>query len=79
MERITRPDVVLFLCQVLLIFIVVCVCLINLTFQWGDQNLWSLVLTGCMGYIMPNPKIKLKSGKITEEADEITENQSVTA
>ena len=61
----TQPDVVLFIFQVILIFVVVCVSLINLTLQWGNQNLWTVVLTGSLGYIMPNPKLKLSNGSVS--------------
>lgn len=57
-SSITRPDIVLFTVQVLIVFIVVCTSLVNLTFNYGNQNLWTVVLTGTLGYVMPNPKIK---------------------
>lgn len=56
--NINKPDMLLFTFQVVLIFIVVCVSLLNLTFQWGNLNLWTVILTGSLGYIMPNPKLK---------------------
>ena len=62
-----KPDVMLFGFQVVLIFIVVCVSLINLTFQWGNLNLWTVILTGSMGYIMPNPKLKTDTEKVLTE------------
>jgi hypothetical protein len=58
-KKINRPDVILFIVQVMLIFIVVCFSLINLTFEWGNVNLWTVLLTSLLGYIMPNPKIKV--------------------
>ena len=64
-STLTQPDVVLFIFQVILIFVVVCVSLINLTLQWGNQNLWTVVLTGSLGYIMPNPKLKLSNGSVS--------------
>jgi hypothetical protein len=51
-------DVVLFIVQVFLIVVLVCVCLVNLTLGIGNQNLWIVILTGSLGYIMPNPKLK---------------------
>lgn len=54
----SKPDVLLFFFQVALIFIVVCVSLLNLTYQWGNVNMWTVILTGSLGYIMPNPKLK---------------------
>jgi hypothetical protein len=62
-----KPDVMLFAFQVLLIFIVVCVSLLNLTLQWGNLNLWTVILTGSLGYIMPNPKLKADIEKIEVE------------
>jgi len=59
-----KPDVILFTAQVFLIFIVVCVSLINLTFGWGNVNLWTVLLTSLLGYIMPNPKLKVINGSI---------------
>lgn len=52
------PDVVLFTFQITLIFVVACVSLLNLTLEWGNQNLWTVILTSCLGYIMPSPKLK---------------------
>ena len=51
-------EMVLFACQMLIIFTVVIVSLINLTFEWGSKNLWIILLTSCLGYILPNPKLK---------------------
>jgi hypothetical protein len=68
-----KPDVILFAFQVFLIFIVVCVSLMNLSLQWGNQNLWTVVLTGSLGYIMPNPKLKLSNGSVI-----VNELKSVT-
>jgi hypothetical protein len=58
------PDAVLFICQVVVIFIVVCVSLLNLSLQWGNQQLWTVILTSCLGYIMPNPRLKLVDKEI---------------
>jgi hypothetical protein len=63
--KFPKPDVVLFTFQVLLIFVVVCVSLMNLSLQWGNQNLWTVVLTGSLGYIMPNPKLKISNGSVS--------------
>lgn len=60
-----KPDVVLFICQISIIFIVVCVCLLNLSLQLGSQNFWRLVLMSVLGYIMPTPNFKLSKGSET--------------
>jgi hypothetical protein len=54
-----NPKNILFLFQILIIFIVITSSLINLTYQWGSQKLWLILLTGTLGYLMPNPKIYL--------------------
>ena len=68
---ISKPDVLLFTFQVILIFIVVCVSLLNLTFQWGNLNLWTVILTGSLGYIMPNPKLRADIERLGVEAKRI--------
>lgn len=67
--QLNKPDVLLFTFQVILIFIVVCTSLLNLTFQWGNLNLWTVILTGSLGYIMPNPKLKADIQKIAIEEE----------
>ena len=69
-----KPDVVLFTFQVSLIFIVACVSLHNLTLQWGNQNLWMMILTSSLGYIMPNPRIKTSNNTI--KLNDTTSNSS---
>jgi hypothetical protein len=61
---ICKADLILFVVQVSIIFMVTLFSLINLTYQWGNQNLWTVVLTSSLGYIMPNPKIKISDGNI---------------
>lgn len=56
-RKYSSPEVTLFLFQVLLIFIVVCVCLLNLTMEWGNQNLWMIILTALMGVMTPTPDL----------------------
>jgi len=66
-QSFKRADLVLFAVQVVLIFIVVCVSLINLTFEWGKSDLWTVLLTSLLGYIMPNPKLKLMNSSIEDD------------
>lgn len=53
-------DHLLFLVQVLVILIVVITSIVNLTIENGNLNLWTALLSSCLGYILPNPKIKLE-------------------
>jgi hypothetical protein len=57
-QRFPKSEVVFFT-QIILIYIV-CVCsLVNLSL--GNKNqLWTILLTSCLGYLMPNPSLKRK-------------------
>ena len=57
-DKIPKSEVVFFV-QVILIYIVVIVSIVNITL--GDrQELWIILLTSCLGYLMPSPTLKLK-------------------
>ena len=49
---------IMYLSQIVMIFIVMITSLYNLTNSVGDSSLWTALLTSCLGYILPNPKIK---------------------
>ncbi len=55
--RVPRSELVFF-SQVIILYVVVCLCLFNLTTGRGDSNLWSALLSGSLGYLLPNPTIK---------------------
>lgn len=56
--RVVPRSEIVFFSQVIIIYVVACVCLFNLTSGRGDSNLWSALLSGCLGYLLPNPTIK---------------------
>lgn len=58
-NSVAASELFLFSTQVIAILLVIVVSLINLTFEWGNQNLWTLLLTASLGYIMPNPKMDI--------------------
>ena len=55
-RRVPRSEIV-FLCQMILIYVVVGVSLYNLTRADGPDNLWVALLGSCLGYVLPNPSI----------------------
>ena len=63
----TRPDVILFSIQVFVIVLVVIASLINLTYYKENINLWTMILTSCLGYIMPNPRFKVLKEEVKQE------------
>jgi hypothetical protein len=60
-KLLPRPEVV-FICQMLIIYVVIGVSLFNLTRGGAgdahDGKLWVALLSSCLGYILPNPKIE---------------------
>lgn len=73
-KSLPSSELLLFSFQIVIIFIVVCASLINLTFQWGNQNLWTIILTSSLGYIMPNPKLNLTNSKKEMTVNETAES-----
>ena len=59
-NSVCKADLILFTVQVAIIFIVVCTSLLNLSLGYSNQNLWTVVLTSSLGYVMPNPKLKIE-------------------
>lgn len=52
-------NLILFIFQMLIILIVVCMSIYNLTFNTGDTSMWTALLSSSIGYILPNPKLKI--------------------
>ena len=48
---------IVFFTQVILIYIVIGVSLVNLSIG-RTEDLWILLLCSCLGYILPNPSLK---------------------
>lgn len=55
-RRLPKAEIVFF-CQVILIYIVVVTCIANLTLNVGKSHLWTSLLSGCLGYLLPNPTL----------------------
>jgi hypothetical protein len=52
---------IVYFSQVLLIFIVVCTAIVNLTLYKDDEasgKLWTALLSSSIGYLLPNPSLK---------------------
>ena len=54
----TTQSHIVFICQMVLIYIVILTCILNLSLKNGDSNLWTALLSSCLGYILPAPSIK---------------------
>ena len=42
----------------MIIYIVVVTCIVNLSIDNGNSNLWTALLSSCLGYMLPNPRLK---------------------
>lgn len=52
-----RSEIVFFV-QVVLVYIVVIVSIVNLTIGGADDKLWIALLSSSIGYILPSPSLK---------------------
>lgn len=49
---------VVFFSQIFILYVVIITCLINLSLQNGDVELWCSFLSASIGYLLPNPSLK---------------------
>ena len=56
-KRVRKPEVV-FICQVIILYIVIITCIINLSLKNGTSELWVSLLSYSLGCLLPSPKIK---------------------
>ena len=56
-KKIQKPEIV-FIFQVIIFYIVIITCIINLSLKNGTSELWVSLLSYSLGCILPSPKIK---------------------
>jgi hypothetical protein len=56
-RRMPKTEIVFF-CQIVIIYVVVVTCIINLSIGNSDSNLWTALLSSCLGYLLPQPSMK---------------------
>lgn len=64
-KKIPKTEIV-YLSQVIIIYMVIITCILNLSLKNGDSNLWTALLSSSIGYILPAPKIKVPHGGTVE-------------
>lgn len=72
-----RKQEVIYFCQIGVIFTVIVACIINLSLGTGHESLWSSMLSGVIGYILPAPKIRKRKnvGGGVETNKEVAEEE----
>lgn len=56
-RRVPRAELV-FCCQMAVIFSVIIASICNLSTGSTRSELWTALLSSCLGYILPNPRLK---------------------
>ena len=54
--KVPKSEIVFF-CQIIILYTVIIVSIYNLTRE-KETNLWISLLSSCLGYILPAPKLK---------------------
>lgn len=44
--------------QIIVLYVVIITCILNLSLHNGDSNLWVALLSSSLGYMLPNPRLK---------------------
>lgn len=52
-----------FISQIIIICVIIVVSLINLCLQRPDRELWLMLLSSSLGYILPSPALKFNKNK----------------
>ena len=55
--HVPRAEIVYF-CQMLIVYIIIITSVVNLSLKNGSSELWISLLSSCIGYALPNPKLK---------------------
>jgi hypothetical protein len=55
--RVPQAEIVYF-CQMIIVYIIIITSIINLSLQNGASELWISLLSSCIGYALPSPKLK---------------------
>lgn len=64
-RRVPKQEAVFF-SQIILIYAVVITCILNLSLTRENSNLWTALLSSCLGYILPSPSIKTAPQRFKE-------------
>jgi len=58
-RHVPKTEIVFF-SQVIILYIVIITCIVNLSRGSPDSNLWTALLSSSLGYLLPNPSMKRK-------------------
>ncbi len=55
-NRTTHRQIIYY-CQIVVIYIIIITCLLNLSLSNDKDCVWSTLLSACIGYLLPPPKL----------------------
>ena len=55
---------IVFFSQIIVVYIVIITCIINLSLQNGPHDLWIALMSSSLGYILPSPAITNRNKRI---------------
>ena len=58
-SRMPKTELVFF-SQVIILYIVIITCIVNLSLGTESSNLWTALLSSSLGYLLPSPSMKRK-------------------
>ena len=58
--RVPKTEIVYF-SQMMIVYVIIITSITNLSLQNGSTELWISLLSSCIGYALPNPKLKKRS------------------
>jgi len=61
---------IVYCCQLFVTFIVILTGLVNLTFTESDNCLWTGLISGALGYLLPNPSLRRNESVLSDAAIE---------
>ena len=61
-------DEIIYCCQLAVAVIIIAVGLLNITFTDNDTCLWSILVSGAVGYLLPNPRINRENDPLLSDA-----------
>lgn len=64
--RKRKPIELVTVCQVAAIFVVIIACVVNLSVGEDKAVLWSSLLSGSLGYLLPAPKVR-RNGRVLSD------------
>ena len=65
------------ICQICAIFTVIIACVVNLSLHDDKAILWSSMLSGALGYLLPSPKLKRNQSLSLDSVDRPTPTTSI--